>query len=134
MAALPGQFVARTRQFPGRDCGSRSVIDGVPDGAAEWILHRSEWDRVDGDEGSEEFGPANHQVDYLRERIWRTHRQVDAFLAALSAPDLEATRQHPADPTRTLNVRYDVVHALEHLAEHVGHAQLTRQLWTLASG
>jgi hypothetical protein len=28
--------------------------------------------------------------------------------------------------------RYDVMHALDHLSQHIGHAQLTRQLWAIA--
>ncbi len=100
---------------------------------ADWVLQRREWRDVDGDEGGEEFGPANHQVAYLRERVWRTHGLADAFLASLSAQDLDASWAHPTKPGRVFNVRYDVVHAIEHLSEHIGHAQLTRQLWALTS-
>lgn len=100
---------------------------------AEWVLQRREWRDVDGDEGPEEFGSANHQLAYLRDRLWRTHALADEFLASLSELDADASRPHPADPQRTLSVRYDVVHAIEHLSEHIGQAQLTRQLWALQS-
>ncbi len=100
---------------------------------AEWVLQRREWRDVDGDEGAEEFGPANHRVAYLRERVWRTHGLADAFLASLSAEDLDASWVHPTKPGRVFDVRYDVLHAIEHLSEHIGQAQLTRQLWALAS-
>lgn len=100
---------------------------------AEWVLQRREWREVDGDEGEEEFGPANHRTAYLRERVWRTHALADGFLASLSPADLDSSWAHPADPARRLHVRYDVVHAIEHLSEHIGQAQLTRQLWALAS-
>jgi len=100
---------------------------------ADWTLGRRAWSDVDGDEGSEEFGPANHRVAYLRERIWRTHATADAFLGSLSSQDLDASATHPDDPTRTLQARYDVVHSIEHLSEHIGQAQMTRQLWALES-
>lgn len=100
---------------------------------AEWVLQRREWREVDGDEGAEEFGPANHRTAYLRERVWRSHALADGFLASLSPADLDASWAHPTDPARRLHVRYDVVHAIEHLSEHIGQAQLTRQLWALAS-
>lgn len=100
---------------------------------AEYTLGRIAWDAVDGDEGAEEFGPANHDPAYLLARVRRTQAYVDAFLATLSTGDLDQTRAHPLVPERTLSARYDVVHALEHLSQHIGHAQLTRQLWALAS-
>src|SRR5690606_28547745 len=40
---------------------------------AEYSLGRREWDTVDGDEGPEEFGPANHDLGYLQARVRRTH-------------------------------------------------------------
>lgn len=100
---------------------------------AQWTMGRRPWRDVDGDEGAAEFGPANHRVAYLRERVWRTHGLADAFLASLSPQDLDAVAVHPDDPARILQARYDVVHAIEHLSEHIGQAQITRQLWALES-
>lgn len=98
---------------------------------AEWALGRIEWSAVDGDEGSTEFGPANHVPAYLAARSHRTQEYVQAFLASLTPADLDVARTHPEHPERTLSVRYDILHALEHLSQHIGHAQLTRQLWAL---
>jgi hypothetical protein len=97
---------------------------------AEWILGRIEWEAVDGDEGREEFGPANHRIEYLRERVQRTHAWVDAFLDSLTPEALEAVRPHPKRP-RDFTVRYDIQHAIEHMSLHIGHGQITRQLWAL---
>lgn len=98
---------------------------------AEWTLGRIEWRAVDGDEGSTEFGLANHDPAYLAARSRRTQEYVHQFLAGLGTADLDSVRTHPERPDVTLAARYDVVHALEHLSQHVGHAQLTRQLWAL---
>lgn len=97
---------------------------------AEYALGRREWDTVDGDEGSEEFGPANHKLDYLQARVRRTHEYVEEFLNSVTAADLDAVRAHPKRP-RQFAARYDVMHALDHLSQHVGHGQITRQLWAI---
>jgi hypothetical protein len=101
---------------------------------AEWTLGRIEWQAVDGDEGREEFGPANHDLAYLRARVRRTHDFVDRFLADLAPEDLAGSRPHARRPEVIFTVRYDVQHAFEHMSQHIGHAQLTRQLWALQAG
>jgi hypothetical protein len=97
---------------------------------AEYCMNRREWAAVDGDEGREEFGPASHEVAYLRARVERTQAYVHEFLDSLTPADLEAYRASPKG-TRTFTARHDLVHAFEHLSQHIGHAQLTRQLWAL---
>lgn len=98
---------------------------------AEWILGRREWGDVDGDEGPEEFGPANHDPAYLRARVQRTHAYANEFLESLTQDDLAASRQQPKRP-RVRSVRYDIHHSIEHMSQHIGHAQLTRQLYAAA--
>ena len=50
------------------------------------------------------------------------------MLEGLALPDLEATRVSPRDG-RTFTVVWCLAHALEHTALHLGHIQVTRQLW-----
>lgn len=97
---------------------------------AEYAMGRREWGEVDGDEGREEFGPANHDLDYLRARVQRTHAFVNDFLNSVTTEDLNASRAHPKRPI-TFGARQDVLHALDHLSQHIGHGQLTRQLWAI---
>jgi hypothetical protein len=97
---------------------------------AEYAMGRCEWNEVDGDEGREEFGPANHDIDYLRARVKRTQEYVHRFLDSVTPEDLAATRPHPKRPI-TFVARQDTLHALDHLSQHIGHGQLTRQLWAL---
>jgi hypothetical protein len=97
---------------------------------AEYSLGRREWGEVDGDEGREEFGPANHELEYLRARAKRTQEFVHSFLASVSSEGLGASRPHPKRPI-TFVARQDTIHALDHLAQHIGHGQLTRQLWAI---
>jgi hypothetical protein len=100
---------------------------------AEWTMGRIAWDAVDGDEGSDEFGPANHDPGYLRARAHRMLDYVHLLLDSLTPHDLDATRPHPMQPARQLTVRYDIQHAFEHMSRHIGHAELTRQLWAMQS-
>jgi hypothetical protein len=100
---------------------------------AEWTMGRIEWSAVDGDEGSIEFGPANHDPAYLLARSRRTQQYVHEFLARTAPAGLDVSRIHPDRPDVILTARYDVLHALEHLSQHIGHAQLTRQLWALSA-
>lgn len=98
---------------------------------ADWILGRIPWEEVEGDEGPEEFGPANHDPAYLAARSDRMVATVDQALDRLTSPEeLAASRPHPR-VGREMNVRYDIQHAIEHLSQHIGHAQLTRQLWEI---
>lgn len=100
---------------------------------AEYAMGQCEWSAVDGDEGREEFGPANHDPAYLLARVERTHAYVNQFLDKLAADDLDQSRAHPKRTERIFNARYDVVHAIDHMSQHIGHGQLTRQLWALAN-
>ena len=85
---------------------------------------------IEGDEGREEFGAANHDIAYLRARVERSQAFVHDFLARVTPADLDAERAHPKRPT-TFSARGDLIHALDHLAQHLGHAELTRQLWAI---
>ena len=76
-----------------------------------------------------------------REAEFRANATSAAELVALLGQAVEVSRQTlsslpPAqlDETvtardRTVSKRWAVLHALEHAAVHVGHMQLTRQLW-----
>ena len=61
-------------------------------------------------------------VDLL-ERVGEETRQV---CSALSAPDLDGTREIRS---RTVPVRWCILHVIDHTALHLGHMPLTYQLW-----
>lgn len=96
---------------------------------AEWVAGRLDWGQVDGDEGPNEFSEANHDLAYLQARVQRTYDLVNQSLERLSGDDLGSTRPAPNRADRVDSARYLVVHALEHLSQHIGEAHLTRQLW-----
>ena len=47
-------------------------------------------------------------------------------MAQLTAAELEETRQAWS---RTVSVRWGILHVIEHTALHLGHMQITYQLW-----
>jgi hypothetical protein len=99
----------------------------------EYSMGRREWSDVDGDEGREEFGPANYELEYLRARASRTQAFVHSFLDSVTPETLGASRAHPKRPI-TFVARQDLLHALDHLSQHIGHGQITRQLWAIQAG
>ena len=135
-----------------------AVLDGLPPAALNWrpLL-------AGGDESTNSLAmTVAHMAG--SERFWvgevagerPAHRDRDAEfrVTAAGAEDLKAlldqaltvTRETlsampPASLEETVSVRdrsvtrrWAVLHALEHLAIHLGHLQLTRQLWQAQAG
>ncbi len=67
-------------------------------------------------------GSAAELVDLL-EQIGEETRQV---FSSLSDTDLDGTREARG---RTIPVRWCILHVIDHTALHLGHMQLTYQLW-----
>jgi len=98
----------------------------------EFAAGKIGWESVAGDQGSDEFNAANHDPAVMQARAKRTLSTVTSILDGLTAADLEAERQHPRRPERMLTTRWCITHAIDHLSQHIGHAQLTRQISALA--
>jgi uncharacterized damage-inducible protein DinB len=54
-----------------------------------------------------------------------------SILSSLTSSQLEETRKFR---DRIVTVRWAILHVIEHWAMHIGHMQLTRQLWLAKSG
>jgi uncharacterized damage-inducible protein DinB len=69
----------------------------------------------------------------LRKLLDESFAFVEQFVTTLTLADLEHERPHqpimPPTERTTLSVGWGLLHALQHTALHVGHAQITRQLW-----
>jgi uncharacterized damage-inducible protein DinB len=77
-----------------------------------------------------EFRARAEGVESLRQRLDEATQFVGAALSELRPESLN-------DPVsfrdRTVTRRWAVLHALEHVGQHLGHIQLTRQLWKAKS-
>lgn len=65
----------------------------------------------------------------LAQRLDEALEQNRAVLARLTLDDLEVVRESAVHNGRSYRAAYSFLHALEHTALHLGHAQITRQLW-----
>lgn len=76
-----------------------------------------------------EFEARAHSVETLTAHLDRSLAYARSGLADASLEMLAAPRRSVNHPDRPFTVGWALLHALEHTAEHVGHIQLTRQLW-----
>ncbi len=70
-------------------------------------------------------------VSDLLAKIEAGAKDTAAILSSLTSSQLEETRKFR---DRTVTVRWGILHVVEHWAIHVGHMQLTRQLWQAKLG
>ena len=75
-------------------------------------------------------GSGSGLIKDLEELIRRIHAQLDPLTTAeLDGPVTESAHYRPTDVDGDrLVLRLSLLHALEHTALHLGHAQITRQL------
>jgi uncharacterized damage-inducible protein DinB len=62
----------------------------------------------------------------LRTKIEAVAKVTGDILSALTEKQLEELRKWR---DRSVSVRWCILHVIEHIAQHLGHIQLTRQLW-----
>lgn len=75
-----------------------------------------------------EFGVHGLGATALKERLANALAYVRGVLEELSVEQLKEVRVSPRNQ-RQSTVGWSLAHALAHTAIHVGHIQLTRQLW-----
>lgn len=75
-----------------------------------------------------EFQAKGYDETRLRQRLDETFGYVEGALARLSLDDLAVVRLVPGRDQQ-YRVGWALFHALEHVGLHLGHAQMTRQLW-----
>lgn len=131
------------------------ALDGLPQAALDWIpsegmnsidvmithLTGAEryWigDVAVGDasirDRAAEFRVSGITADALRQQLGDTLSYARRVLEPLPLRELEQERISPRDG-RKFSVSWALLHALEHTAIHLGHIQLTRQLWEKREG
>jgi uncharacterized damage-inducible protein DinB len=113
---------------PGRDMNSLTVLIMHATGAARfWVGDVCLGDVALCDRDAELRAHGMDEAT-LRRRIENTTQYIQSALECLSLDDLSEVRPAPGR-NREYRVAFALLHALEHTALHVGHAQITRQLW-----
>jgi hypothetical protein len=72
-------------------------------------------------------------MDVLKKRLEDNLAYARKTLERFTLRDLEARRISPREG-REVTVAWALLHALEHATLHLGHIQITRQLWELSKG
>jgi hypothetical protein len=118
---------------PGVDTNSVSALIVHLTGAERFLI---------GDVIMQDPSNRNREAEFLvkgmsKEKLVSRLNDNEAFLMAafegMRLPDLEATRLHPRHGSQ-VSVSWALLHALEHTATHVGHIQLTVQMWQQRNG
>jgi hypothetical protein len=126
------------------------ALEGLPQAALDWtlgpdtnslcvlVVHLTGAERYwIGDVVAQEPSGRDRQAEFrargldagaLRERLGDTLDFCQRVLEGLTTGDLAAPRVSPRDG-REFTVGWALAHALEHTALHLGHIQITRQLW-----
>ncbi|MFQ5858121.1 MAG: DinB family protein [Anaerolineae bacterium] len=73
-----------------------------------------------------EFATQAADAADLRRRLDEAGAATREVLSALRGADLDGTREVKG---RTVSVRWCILHVIDHIALHLGHMQLTYQLW-----
>ena len=113
---------------PGEGMNSPAVLTAHTAGAARYIIGE-----VVGGEPAQRIRDAEFQTAALdhAELIGRLDgalAQHERVLSQLQLTDLEAAR-FSAKHNREVSVMWALSHVLDHTAVHLGHLQITRQLW-----
>ncbi len=126
------------------------VLDGLPQGALDWVpgegmnslgvlaYHVAGAERFwigdivagepSGRDREAEFRTYGLDAELLKERLSASLSYSRGVLEGLSLNDLHAARISPRDG-RQFSVGWALAHNLEHIAVHMGHMQVTRQVW-----
>lgn len=114
--------------IPGPEMNSVSVIITHLTGAERFLI---------GDVVMQNPSNRNRDAEFLVKGVAKTDltRRLDdaeAYVTAafekLSLDDLSAERMHPRHGNM-VSVAWAILHALDHVAVHTGHLQVTTQLW-----
>ena len=73
-----------------------------------------------------EFKTVSEDVANLVEKLNQNAEVTRQILSALSADDLDGSREVD---DKTVSVRWAILHIIDHTALHLGHMQITYQLW-----
>ncbi len=135
----------------------KSLLEGLPPEALDWQPIQGEGELATNSlavlathlAGSETFWMKeiiarqpirrNRDAEFLTRRVAASELQArldsaaattEGVLSSLQESQMEEEREHRG---RMVTIRWAILHVFEHFALHLGHMQLTRQLWLARS-
>lgn len=127
---LPQQALDWT---PGEDMSSLGVLMAHVAGSERYWIGDIAGQDPSGRIREEEFRTYDLSAEQLSARLDTALEHSRGVLENMTLVDLESPRVVPHDG-RTISTAWALTHSLEHTALHLGHAQLTRQLWNAKAG
>jgi len=127
--AIDGLSPAALDWVPGDDMNSLCVLVVHTCGAMRYWIGDMGVNDPSGRIRDNEFNISGLTADELRARIAESLAYAHKALNDLTLDDLSNSIPSRNHQGREFTVSWSLLHALEHTALHVGHAQITRQLW-----
>lgn len=125
IAGLPVEALDWT---PGSDMNSLAVLVVHTTGATSFLVGEIAGDIPTNRDRAGEFKTAGWDEAKLNGHLNKSLELVRAVVEKLTVDDLTKTRFN-VERNRTYVYAEAIFHALDHTALHVGHAEITRQLW-----
>ena len=125
--ALTGATAALLDWSPGPEMNSIGVLSVHVAGSERYWIGELVGGEAAHRVREEEFLSQEHDAAALQARLAAALAQAEQILRRLTDADLG--RNCPPHKGEVYTVAWSLMHALEHVAQHVGHVQLTRQLW-----
>lgn len=113
---------------PGPEFNSLGVLIAHTLGAERFWIGDIAGEKPSGRIRADEFAIVGKTVDFFTTQARNILAHSQSILANITPEELNEIRRVP-DSDRQVTVAWAVLHALEHTALHVGHIELTRQLW-----
>ncbi len=128
LAGLPAEAL-NWRPIEGGDehaTNSLAVMAAHAAGAEHFWIHEVAGDQPPTRNRPAEFVTEVEGPEPLLEKLEANRQETREVLAGLTAADLDSSRQAG---DRMVPMRWAILHAVEHTALHLGHMQITYQLW-----
>jgi uncharacterized damage-inducible protein DinB len=129
IADLPAEAL-NWRPIEGEDdhvTNSLAVMAAHVAGAEHFWIHEVAGGQPPTRDRLAEFVTEVDGPESLLEKLEDTGRETAKVLMALTADDLDSTRMAR---DREVPMRWAILHAIDHSALHLGHMQITYQLWS----
>ncbi|MCC6612992.1 MAG: DinB family protein [Anaerolineae bacterium] len=126
IAAFDGLPAEALDWVPGEDMNSFCVLVVHTTGATRFWIGAALDDVPDRDRAAE-FRAHGLSADQLKAHFAAVEDYAQQNLGHITLADMGMTRTIPRPEPVT--VAWALLHALEHVGLHLGHAQITRQLW-----
>jgi len=114
--------------IPGHEMNSVAVIITHLTGAERFLIGDVVMQDPSNRNRDAEFLVKGLTKDDLVRRLDDTEAYIKTALEKLTLEDLASERLHPRHGNQ-VKVAWALLHALDHVATHLGHIQMTAQLW-----